>query len=144
MKNSFIACLPAEDLISFLQSLNRGKTQNEFITGLSSFIQDKPTPWKHQLMIKCSQSVNYWAACECNAQSRNESHLCQKRTIWWMHGAPRKLCVSHPRFMGLILAWRGRSSGEQTWKLLWNEHKIIAWSYWPYIYTEWLSKHSIW
>ena len=38
-------------------------------------------------------------------------------------GAPRKLCVSHPRFMGLILAWRGRSFGEQTWKLIWNEHK---------------------
>ena len=59
-------------------------------------------------------------------------------------GAPRKLCVSHPHFMGLILARRGRSSGEQTWKLIWNEHKIIAWSYWPYIYTEWLSKYSIW
>ena len=35
-------------------------------------------------MKKCSQCVNYWAACECNAQSRNESHLRQKRTIWWM------------------------------------------------------------
>ena len=35
-------------------------------------------------MKKCSQCVNYWAACECNAQSRNESHLCQKRTKWWM------------------------------------------------------------
>ena len=40
-------------------------------------------------------------------------------------GAPRKLCVSHPRFVGLILAWRGRSSGEQTWKLIWNEHKLL-------------------
>ena len=40
-------------------------------------------------------------------------------------GAPRKLCVSHPHFMGLILAWRGRSSGEQTWKLIWNEHKLL-------------------
>ena len=35
-------------------------------------------------MTKCSQCVNYWAACECNAQSRNDSHLCQKRTKWWM------------------------------------------------------------
>ena len=35
-------------------------------------------------MTKCSQCVNYWAACEWNAQSRNESHLCQKRTKWWM------------------------------------------------------------
>ena len=40
-------------------------------------------------------------------------------------GAPRKLCVSHPRFVGLILAWKGRSSGEQTWKLIWNEHKLL-------------------
>ena len=26
-----------------------------------------------------------------------------------------------------------RSSGEQIWKLIWNKHKIITWSYWPYI-----------
>ena len=34
-------------------------------------------------------------------------------------------------------------SGEQIWKSIWNEHKIIAWSYWLYIYAEWLSKYSI-
>ena len=74
MKNSFMACLPAEDLISFLQSLNRRKKQNEFITGRSSFIQDKPTPW----MIKCSQSVNYWAACECKLPNQEMSHIYVK------------------------------------------------------------------
>ena len=36
-----------------------------------------------------------------------------------------------------------RSSGEHTWKSIWNEHKIIAWSYWPYIYAEWLSKYTV-
>lgn len=28
----------------------------------------------------------------------------------------------------------------QIWKLVWNKHKLIAWSYWPYIFSEWLSK----
>ena len=32
-----------------------------------------------------------------------------------------------------------RSSGEQTWKSIWNEHKIMLWSYWPYICAELLS-----
>ena len=36
-----------------------------------------------------------------------------------------------------------RSSEEQTWKSIWNEHKIILWSYWPYICAKLLSKYSI-
>ena len=41
--------------------------------------------------------------------------------------------------------------GDKSFQLIWQtdlevnlKHKIIAWSYWPYIYTKWLSKHSIW
>ena len=37
-----------------------------------------------------------------------------------------------------------RSSGEQTWKSIWNEHKIILWSYWPYICAELLSNSIRW
>ena len=33
---------------------------------------------------------------------------------------------------------QSRSSGEHIWKSIWNEHKIITWSIWPYIYAEWL------
>ena len=36
-----------------------------------------------------------------------------------------------------------RSSGEHIWKSFWNGHKIIAWSYWLYIYAEWLSKYIV-
>ena len=35
------------------------------------------------------------------------------------------------------------SSCEQIWKSIRNEHKIIAWSYWLYVYAEWLSKYSL-
>ena len=35
-----------------------------------------------------------------------------------------------------------KSSGEKIWKSIWNECKIIAWIYWPYIYAEWLSNYS--
>ena len=29
-----------------------------------------------------------------------------------------------------------RMSGKQTLKSSWNEHKIIVWSHWPYMYFE--------
>ena len=29
-----------------------------------------------------------------------------------------------------------RSSSERIWKSIWNEPKIIAWTYWPYIHAE--------
>ena len=35
------------------------------------------------------------------------------------------------------------SSCEQIWKSIRNEHKIIAWSYWLYVYAEWLSKYNL-
>ena len=56
---------------------------------------------------------------------------------------PRRLCVSHFPFNGANFDGEGmghfRLSGKQAWKLIWNERKIIVWSYWPYIYAEWLS-----
>ena len=60
---------------------------------------------------------------------------------------PRRLCVSYFFFNGTDF-WREGAgyfmlSGEKIWKSIWNEHKIIAWSYWLYIYAEWLSKYSI-
>ena len=55
-------------------------------------------------------------------------------------GTPWKLCVSHSPFNGDDFCREGmghfRSSGKQTWKSIWNEHKIIVWSHWPYIYVE--------
>ena len=51
----------------------------------------------------------------------------------------RRLCVSHSPFNGADFCREGtshfRSSGKQIWKAIWNLHKIIAWSYWPYICT---------
>ena len=62
-------------------------------------------------------------------------------------GLPRRRCVSHPYFNGANFFWEGKghfgSSGEQIWKSIWDEHKIIAWSYWPYVCAECLSKHII-
>ena len=53
-------------------------------------------------------------------------------------GSPRRRCVSH--FHGANFCWEGKghfgSSGEQMWKSISDEHKIIAWSYWPYIRAE--------
>jgi len=45
---------------------------------------------------------------------------------------PRRLCMSHFFFNGTNF-WREgtgdfRLSGEQIWKSIWNEHKIITWS----------------
>ena len=55
---------------------------------------------------------------------------------------------SWPPCNGADFASRGRaghfmSSCKQIWKSIRNEHKIIAWSYWPYVYAEWLSKYSL-
>ena len=59
-------------------------------------------------------------------------------------GTPRRLCMSHSSCNEANFCRKGcshfRSSGEQIWKLIWNECKIIAQSYWPYMYTKWLSK----
>ena len=55
-------------------------------------------------------------------------------------GAPRRPCKYHPRLNGANFCGEGtghfRSSGRQIWKLIWNKHKIVAWSYGPYIYTK--------
>ena len=55
-------------------------------------------------------------------------------------GAPRRLCKYHPSLNGADFCGEGmghfRSSGGRIWKLIWNEHKIVAWSYGPYIYTK--------
>ena len=52
----------------------------------------------------------------------------------------RRLCVPHSPFIGADFCGEGtghfQSSSEQTWKLIWNKHKIIALGYWPYIYAE--------
>lgn len=55
-------------------------------------------------------------------------------------GAPRRLCKYHPSLNGADFCGEGmghfRASGGQIWKLIWNEHKIVAWSYGSYIYTK--------
>ena len=52
----------------------------------------------------------------------------------------RRLPVPHSPFIGADFCGEGtghfRSSSEQTWKLIWNKHKIISFGYWPYIYAE--------
>ena len=52
----------------------------------------------------------------------------------------RRLCVPHFSFIGADFCGEGtghfRLSSEQTWKLIWNKHKIISLGYWPYIYAE--------
>ena len=55
-------------------------------------------------------------------------------------GTPRRLCVSHSPFNAADFCGEGTghfsSSGEHIWKSIWNEHEIITWSIWPYIYAE--------
>ena len=50
-------------------------------------------------------------------------------------GTPRRLCMSHSPFNGAVFCGEGmghfRSFSKLVWKSIWNEHKIIAWSYWP-------------
>ena len=42
-----------------------------------------------------------------------------------------------PPSMGPIFGGEGKGhfrwSGKLVWKSIWNEHKIIAWSHWPYV-----------
>ena len=49
-------------------------------------------------------------------------------------GTPRRLCLAHSPFNGAYFCRAGtdhfRSSGEEIWKSIWNEQKVIAWSYW--------------
>ena len=86
-----------------------------------------------------------WAAREGNTQSKKWEATFFLRYVKkdkMADGTPRRLCVSHSPFNGADFCGEGmghfRSSGEHIWKSIWNEHKIITWSIWPYIYAEWL------
>ena len=85
----------------------------------------------------------HWAAC--GAQFWNGLSLFKNDKM--ADGSPGRRYVSHSHFNGANFCWEGKghfgSSGEQIWKSIWDEHKIIAWSYWSYIRAEWLSKYSI-
>ena len=74
-----------------------------------------------------------------NQEMRSTFFLCQKKDKM-ADGHPWRLCVSHSPFKGSDFCEERtgnfRASGKQIWKSVWNEHKIIAWSYWPYIYVE--------
>ena len=79
-----------------------------------------------------------------NAQSRNTSCSYRKKTKCRTEFLENCSCPSSPAADFCVEGTRHfRSSGEQTWKSIWNEHKIILWSYWPYICAELLSKYSI-
>ena len=48
------------------------------------------------------------------------------------YGSPTRRACPNPPLMGPIFAGGDgsyRSSGEQIWQSIWNEYKIIAWSY---------------
>ena len=85
----------------------------------------------------------HWAAC--GAQFWNGLSLFKNDKM--ADGLPWRRYVSHSHFNGANFCWEGKghfgSSGEQIWKSIWDEHKIITWSYWSYIRAEWLSKYSI-
>ena len=55
-------------------------------------------------------------------------------------GSPTRRCMSHSPFNGADFCEEGtgnsRSSGEQIWKSIWNEHKLLRGSYLPYIPSE--------
>ena len=69
------------------------------------------------------------------------SEVCQKRQKWRTELPEGFACPISP-FNGADFCGERtghfRSSGEHIWKSIWNEHKIITWSIWPYIYAEWL------
>ena len=81
----------------------------------------------------------YWAARKGNAQSRNTFGYAAKKDKMGDETL-RRLCVPDSPFIGADFCGEGtghfRSSSEQTWKLMWNKHKIISLGYWPYIYAE--------
>ena len=89
--------------------------------------------------------LNYWAAC--GSQLWNEPSLSKKDKM--VDCSPRRHCVSHSPYNGADFCEEGighlRQSSEQIWKSIWNEHKIIEWSYQPYMYihAKLLSKYSI-
>ena len=71
--------------------------------------------------------------------------LCSRKTKWRREVEEGFGCPM-AAWMGPI--WRRggvhfKSSGEQIWKSIWNEHKIVAWSFWPYIYAKWSFEFSI-
>ena len=95
-------------------------------------------------MKKCSQCVNYRAACECNAQSRNESHLCQKRTKWWVELQENFACPTLASWGWFLRGGEGHLANRLgSWFGM--NTKLLRGVIGPIlIYTEWLSKYSIW
>ena len=64
------------------------------------------------------------------------SFIRRKKTKW-RTTQPEGVGCPTPTSKEPIFAGHFRSSSEQIWKSILKEPKIIAWSYWPYIYAEW-------
>ena len=75
---------------------------------------------------------NYRAAHEGNAQLRNTFLPSMSKKEKMADGIPRRLCVSPFNEADFCRSGRViliKSSGEQIWKSIWNEHKVIAWRF---------------
>ena len=99
------------------------------------WLEDLRCAFLHQIFIGIKtfysyplfENVYYWAAV---APSYGMGKI--------VDGSPRSRCMSHFPFNGADFCGEGtghfRSSCECISKSIWKEQKIIAWSYWPYIY----------
>ena len=81
----------------------------------------------------------YWAAHEGNAQSRNDKQILSlSKKIKWRTELPESFASPILSLVGPIFARR-----DVSFQVVWrtdlevdvDEHKIIVWSYWPYICT---------
>ena len=85
-----------------------------------------------------------WGQCPIKKWEANSFYVKRDKTV---DVTPRRLFMSHSPFNGANFCGEetghSKSPGKQIWKLIWNKQKITVWSYWPYIYDEWLSKYSI-
>ena len=87
-------------------------------------------------------NIHYWASvlrATPNQEIRSNIPSMSKKGKT-ADGSPRRLCVLYPPFNGAYFAVRGRvisgclANRFENFPIS-NEHKILAWSYWPYIST---------
>ena len=100
------------------------------------------------LLLSAVLSACPWRQSPIKKWEAHSFYVKKRQNSGWI--SQKVLCVPFPLQRGRLLRGEAgqrtghfRSSGEQIWKSIWNEHKTIAWRYWPYIVTVWLSRYSM-
>ena len=146
-RSSFFPCSETKQK-SLLRRLMRHEMHNYFFFFGRWAIWCQLSNYDHRYQLRSLHGDYFLLGCPLGQRSIKKYLLFMSKKDQMVGTEFLENC-SCPSFPGADFCGEGtphfRSSGEQTWKSIWNEHKIILWSYWPYFFgcAELLSKYSI-